>query len=74
MLIVALGIRKGRRNNCDRDNVRGKVEHSIPSRYEGNIFCAKNPTQHEATCPGDSGKYTNNSFDFFVFVITLFSH
>ena len=30
---------------------------NLPLKYTKNIFCAQNPTELEATCPGDSGKH-----------------
>ena len=48
---------KTRRDNCDRYNVIGKKNKAIPSGFDkSNLFCAKNPTENESTCPGDSGK------------------
>ena len=27
----------------------------LPNYYDGNVFCAQNVKEDEATCPGDSG-------------------
>ena len=55
---VQEAFRKGRDpSSCSNNYLQGKIDVNLPLKYRKNIFCAQNPTELEATCPGDSGKH-----------------
>ena len=55
---VQEAFRKGRDpSSCNNNYLQGKIDVNLPLKYTKNIFCAQNPTELEATCPGDSGKH-----------------
>jgi len=47
---------KGDVSNCQDNFLQKRIEVNLPSKYVKNTFCAQNPSEEEATCPGDSGK------------------
>ena len=58
ILGVQEALRKGRNpSDCSNNYLQGKIDVNLPLKYTKNIFCAQNPTELEATCPGDSGKH-----------------
>ena len=62
LLGVARAFKEGKNPSqaCINNNLQGKIDANVPSKYSKNIFCAQNPTELEATCPGDSGKYLSS--------------
>ena len=76
MYLLFLGLERevsqgGNTNNCNDKLLQTKINVNLPLKYTHNVFCGQNPTEDEATCPGDSGK--NLSLKLTICILILFT-